>query len=204
MCTAAGKSRSIAGLPYPPHRDRHPAEFLSVAVGRCIQEYQLVYISAGAGTLEVDSRHYALAAGSVFLLFPGVAHAHRPDPGTGWTEWWVGFKGLWADALLCADAIHPSRPMYRPAYQARLVSGFESIFEHIRRQSALYQFHACAEVMRMLTDILSAERMASVPNRTQEVVERIRAFIDDSLGTGFDLRRIEAELRVTAPSQPPV
>lgn len=199
VCTDAGRSQVPPGSPYPPHGELHPADFRSVAVGRRINEYQLVYIASGRGSLEVGGRPYAVGTGSLFLLFPDVSHAYRPDPETGWTEYWVGFTGPHVDALLAGGVISPERPLYRPGFQAELMAGFQTILDLVRVQSPLYQFRVCAEVLRLLALTLSLERLAVQQTRAQEVVEKAKAFVETHLQTVFDLELLSAEVNLSIP-----
>jgi len=199
VCTDAGRNQIPPGSPYPPYVDRHPECFQSVSVGRRINEYQMVYIPTGRGTLEMDACHYPVEAGSLFLLFPDVAHAYHPDPASGWTELWVGFRGPQIDALLAAGIISPAKPLYQPGYQARLIGGFQTIFEQVKRQLPLYQFRVCAEVMRLLAETLSLDRLSTQPTRSQEIVEQAKAFIENHISTAFDLERLGAEVRLSLP-----
>src|ERR1035437_9957919 len=132
VCTDAGRNRVPPGSPYPPHREHHPEGFRNVSVGRRINEYQMVYIPTGCGTLEVDDQLYPVEAGSLFILFPDIRHAYHPDPATGWTELWVGFSGPQVDALLASKIISPAKPLFHPGYQDRLLGGFQTIFEQVK------------------------------------------------------------------------
>ena len=45
------------------------------------------------------------------MLFPGERHTYRPDANTGWTEYWVGFKGDGADEWIRNGYFSPSTPL---------------------------------------------------------------------------------------------
>ena len=199
VCTDAGMCRISPGAPYPPRQNEHPAGFQTVSIGRRINEYQMVYIAAGQGSLEMEDRTYDVETGSMFLLFPDIGNAYRPDPATGWTEYWVGFTGPQVDALLANSIISPSRPLYHPGYQASLVGGFQSILRQVNVQAPLYQFRVCAEVLRLLAEVLSLERLAVQQTRAQEIVEQAKAFIQSNIHMVFDLERLGAELKLSLP-----
>ncbi len=200
VCTDAGRNVIPPGSPYPPHAEKHPENFQTVCVGRRINEYQMVYIPAGRGSLEMDGQGYKIEAGSLFLLFPEVRHAYQPDPETGWTEFWVGFRGPQVDAFLANGIISPNKPLYQPGHQSKLISGFLTIFEQVKLQSPLYQFRACAEVVRLLAETLSLERLSAQPTRSQKIVEQAKVFIEENISTAFDLERLAAEARLSVPS----
>jgi len=197
VCTDAGSYKGLPGSSYPPHLEQHPAGFRTVAEGRRLNEYQMVYLLDGQGTLEVDGKHFSVRGGSLFLLFPEVPHAYRPDPTTGWTECWVGFKGPHVDALLASGILNPSRPLFHPGYQASLVAGFQSIFQQVKEQAPLYQFRACAEVLRLLAETLSLERLSAQQTKAQEIVEKAKAFIEASIPTVFNLEKLGSEVHLS-------
>ena len=199
VCTDAGRHRISAGSPYPVEGESHPPGFATVAVGRRINEYQMVYILEGRGSLEMEGRRYVVEAGSVFFLFPDVPHAYRPDPATGWTEYWVGFTGPHFNDLVATGILNPARPLFQPGYQSRLVGGFRSIFSQVKEQAPLYQFQICAEILGLLAETLSRERGSTQQTRAQEIVEHAKSFIEAHIQTAFDLGALEAELRLTLP-----
>lgn len=200
VCTDAGRNVVPPGSPYPPHAEKHPVDFQSVSIGRRINEYQMVYIPAGRGSLEMNGKTYAVEPGSLFLLFPDVRHAYHPDPATGWTEFWVGFRGSQVDAMLANGIISPDKPFYQLGHQARLISGFQTIFEQVKLQSPLYQFRVCAEVLRLLAETLSIERLSIQPTRSQKIVERAKSFIEENISSVFDLNGLAAEARLSLPN----
>src|SRR3972149_4098042 len=57
---------------YPPHKDLHPQAFKSVAVGRTLAEYQIIYITRGRGIFRANRRTHVVLPGSIMVLFPGV------------------------------------------------------------------------------------------------------------------------------------
>src|SRR5512140_1903956 len=91
--TTVGESRLGRGAPYPPRG--HPKGYdFRAPEGRLLQEYQVIYISAGQGWFEsASSPRVRIEAGMVILLFPGVWHSYAPATATGWDEHWIGFNG---------------------------------------------------------------------------------------------------------------
>lgn len=57
-------------------------------------DYQMVYITAGHGWYSCESAgEFEVTEGTVIFVFPDEQHSFMPDPETGWSEMWVGFKG---------------------------------------------------------------------------------------------------------------
>ena len=88
-----GKQKIGINEAYPP--TDHPMRYLfSTEQGRVLSEYQLLYITKGSGTFSSAScKSVEIVSGNMFLLFPGEWHSYKPNPATGWEEYWIGFKG---------------------------------------------------------------------------------------------------------------
>lgn len=121
--TNCGWTRIPAGSPYPP--GRHPDDYMFTwAHGRHLRGWHIVYIDKGAGRFEAKpgGAHY-VEAGDLFILFPEVWHRYKPDPSTGWDEYWFGFQGPWADDVMKAT-FKEQVPILRHGSSARLKSLF--------------------------------------------------------------------------------
>jgi len=86
----------------------HPQGYLFEESGRrTLDEFQIVFIAAGAGQFESSSvAPCAVSEGTALLLFPGEWHHYQPQLSTGWLEYWVGFRG--------ADATRVMHQFFRP------------------------------------------------------------------------------------------
>jgi AraC-like DNA-binding protein len=199
VCTDAGMTHVPPGSPYPPHPDDHPLHFQSVASGRRLSEYHMVYVSSGSGVFESSIGGFKIEAGTLFMLFPGVWHAYHPVSTTGWTEYWVGFSGPQADALMDNGIIGPDRIFFHLGYQASVVGTFLSVFDHVKKQEPLYQFRACAEILRLLAETFYLERLSAQQSRAGEIVEQAKSFVMDNIGTAFDLDQLATTLHLSHP-----
>ncbi|MEJ0001222.1 MAG: AraC family ligand binding domain-containing protein [Verrucomicrobiota bacterium] len=122
--TGAGCEQSAPGATYPPRK--HPALYqFTWAEGRIYPEFGIVLITEGKGVFESkEMGRRTLQAGQVILLFPGIWHRYRPDPGTGWTEKWIQFNGEFAHRLLDHGILsttrrscrHPTSPALKPRW----------------------------------------------------------------------------------------
>lgn len=95
--TTAGFQHVRPGESYP--QSTHPEGYrFQENRRRIINEYQLYYITRGAGYFESAScSRTRIEAGMMFMLFPGEWHSFAPDPETGWDDHWVGFNGSFMD-----------------------------------------------------------------------------------------------------------
>ncbi len=116
---SVGRQEIAPGSAYPP--SNHPTRYLfSPKKGRVLNEYQLLYIVNGRGTFSCDTlgrdRRIPVGAGSMIVLFPGEWHNYRPDDETGWTEYWIGFKGPQADMWLQKGFFSKNRPVLQVSF----------------------------------------------------------------------------------------
>jgi len=79
---------------------------------RTLECYAVVYVSAGTGWLETAATGERLRVGNgtLFWLFPDVAHTYAPDP-AGWTEQWVLFDGALPETFARLGFLSPLRPV---------------------------------------------------------------------------------------------
>lgn len=94
---------------YPP--SKHPENYcFGQDKGRILDNYQLIYISKGQGSCSFRSgRRIALSAGTLLIIPPYTWHTYEPDKGTGWTEHWIGLRGLDVDNWFHSGCIDASR-----------------------------------------------------------------------------------------------
>ena len=99
-CMDAGAMYTPPGTAYPLHPEEHPGRYRNVAeAGRALREHQVVFVSRGEG------RDFPIRAGSLILVRAGIWQRYRPDPRTGWYEYWVGFDGAAVPAVV--EALFP-------------------------------------------------------------------------------------------------
>lgn len=75
--STVGYEEIAPGEEYPSHN--HPAGYyFNPAVGRVINEYQIVYFIAGEGTLRLQNESFRISSGSVLMLPPARGTAIIP------------------------------------------------------------------------------------------------------------------------------
>lgn len=110
---------------YPPLR--HPLSYnLDWEHGRQLRDYQLIYIPEGVGFLETKKQKIQIQADSAILLRPGGWHRYRPNPETGWHEYWVGFSGSGFKATV--NALFSRGPTaFRVRQSSAMLKDFEAL-----------------------------------------------------------------------------
>jgi AraC-like DNA-binding protein len=197
VCTDAGMASVPPGSPYPPNSNGHPSAFKSVATGRTINEYQLVYITRGQGSFQSGSQRFDVAAGSVLAIFPGLRHAYRPDPQTGWDEYWVGFQGAHVDRLRDSGFHIPQRCCFPVGLHQSLVAIFDDIFATVTVQEPYYQFKAGALILLLLSEVLGRSRKAEQDGGAAALVEQAKLAMQQAVDTALRIDSIAGQLGVS-------
>lgn len=90
--TCVGHHTTLPGDEFPSRT--HPDEYyFTWECGRTLGEWQLGLLARGSGIIEFKNTRYRTKAGSLSIIPPNCWHRFRPDAKTGWTTYWVGFKG---------------------------------------------------------------------------------------------------------------
>lgn len=149
---------------YPP--GNHPARYLfSTNKGRILDEYQLVYISAGKGSFMTKScRQQAVHEGVMFLLFPGEWHNYMPDKATGWNEYWIGFKGINIDNRVESGFFHKQKPAFNVGLSDKLVELYMSAIQIATEQKAGFQQMLAGIVNQLLGITYSLDKNQTFEN----------------------------------------
>ena len=137
---------------YPP--DTHPEDHdFKWKTGRVLNEYQLIYVTAGTGWFESESVQRPIAAGTIILLFPGERHRYRPSAVTGWDEYWIGFKGKIMDELVSRGFFSHGHPCIDIGINEQVYNLFNLIIESTKREERAYQAQISGATMHLLGTI---------------------------------------------------
>jgi len=153
----------------------HPEDYFFDKSGRrVLDEFQVVYITSGEGRFESDSQpEVAVAGGAALLLFPGEWHRYHPRAETGWTEYWVGFRGREAERIL-RGFFDPRHPVCRVEHPEALTQHFEQIL-HWLREPSLAREQILASHLPMVLAFLRPERLHTSRHADRDVERIVRA-----------------------------
>ncbi|MFW6387886.1 MAG: helix-turn-helix domain-containing protein [bacterium] len=197
-CTDCGCMESDPGEAYPPNPHHHPPEYRkNLSSGRILGEFQIVYITRGAGFFHSEyTPRRRVNAGDCLILFPGVRHGYMPDPLTGWDEYWVGFSGDYPALLMEKGFIDPSTPVLGTGYSERLVNHYIRLFEIASVEAPGFQLELGAATMTILAGILAIRRGAEQRSRSSEIVERAKIHMDERVNGELDIEALSAQLGI--------
>lgn len=196
---SAGFQSVHPGESYPPRR-HGVTYFFNPSSGRVLQEYQLLYIVKGRGTLRTaHGGTHTIEAGTMFLLFPGEWHTYQPDPATGWDEYWIGFKGPNIDNRVAAGFLTPEQPIFRVGILQGAVSLFQEAISAASREEAYFQLLLCGIVNHLLglmfvTSVnLDYDRDREVP----ALIRRSREYMQNNIEMPISMPDVAAAMGVS-------
>ncbi|MDO5553856.1 MAG: AraC family transcriptional regulator [Planctomycetia bacterium] len=133
--------------------EEHPSVYrFEPGAGRILSEYQLIWIVQGRGTFSSEATgNVELSSGTALILFPDVWHSYRPDPATGWTDYWVGFNGSYIFEMCRRGNFSPASPFYTPKNASQMTSVFETLIANVRRDPVTHAFAYSADILKILT-----------------------------------------------------
>jgi len=169
-----GYEEILPGDEYPTtgHADGF---YFDVDKGRVLDEYQMLYTVEGKGWFvsEHVKKKTELKAGDIHLLFPGEWHSYRPDPETGWKNYWIGFRGQNMDVRTNAGFLTPEKPIYHVGYRDALVSLYKSAYTTAMEEAAHSQQLLAGIVNHMIGLMYMLERNIEL-NKNQSHVDMIK------------------------------
>lgn len=195
---SVGYQKIMPNEEYPPMT--HNLEYIfTPEKGRVINEYQLLYIAEGRGTLTTASAgRYSINEGDIFLIFPGEWHTYSPNPETGWKEYWIGFKGINIDSRVSAGFFSKHSPIYRVGYNDTLISLFKEAIQVAKKQEKHFQQLLAGIVNYMLGLAFSIDSNKKLKNSMNlELVNRARAFMQENIETNIEMPEIADHLIIS-------
>lgn len=201
-CVNVGHAHVPPGSPYPPTPGLHPPGYAeTLARGRVLSEYQLLFISQGRGRLQVRQNAYDIEAGTAFLLFPGVPHSYAPDPQTGWTEYWAGFRGPYPDLLVKKGFFSPQEPVFPTGLDASAVTEFRQLLEEVTGEAPGYRLIAASRILVLLARLEASRRSRNQADGAAALVTQARLAFEEKLADhDVDLAALARTLGLAYPA----
>lgn len=183
---------------YPP--PTHESEYMFFPEkGRIINEYQLVYIVEGQGTLSTATAgSFHIGSGDVFLLFPGEWHTYSPNPNTGWREYWIGFSGVNIDSRVEAGFFSKQSPVYSIGYNETLVNLFNEAVEVAKRQESNFQQLLAGIVNYQLGIVFTLESNRHINGSINpKIIDKARCFMQENVDADLEMPKVAEFLNMS-------
>ena len=197
---SVGRQDIAPGAVYPP--SNHPTRYLfSPERGRILSEYQLLYITEGRGEFSSESvgrdRKFAIEAGTMLLLFPGEWHNYRPDPETGWKEYWIGFNGPTVEALVAKGFFSPEKPILNVSFHDEIPEIYNRAIEIAENEQSGFQHALAGLVNSLLSYAYYYDRNLSfIESNTSKMVSRAKILVGEKL-VSIDPKTLADELCIS-------
>ena len=167
-------------------------KFDTVKCAECNSIY--VELSDGFELLHVDTVSVYFIA---LLIFPNEWHSYRPDESTGWSEYWIGFRGYEAERIMTAF-FSPSSPIRSIKQLDALNQLFEQLM-HWMQQPVAGSEQILASHIPMALALLNsgANFNPSAPLTDAELVAQAKVEMLKNLSAHTDLEAIAQRLGVS-------
>lgn len=180
---------------YPPVG--HPENYhFNWEGGRILDEFQLVYITKGAGVFETKTQKINVKEGNLLLIYPFVWHRYKPNSETGWTENYVGFDGTIAKQIM---AFFPKEePVRYIGFNDQVHQTFLKLTELAEQEKIGYQQIASSHLIFILSSmrqILLNSGFAD--NKLEKKINQSRLYMRENLTEQFSMEELAEKLSIS-------
>lgn len=195
----AGYSRieRSAHYPSPGHPSGHN---FSWDKGRILDEFQIIYIFKGAGIFESKScKQVRIEEGTIILLFPKEWHRFKPDPDTGWDEFWIGFKGIIVKNILQKNFFSYNRPVLQIGIHEDIIHLFANILEKTRSEQPGYQPLIAGMILHLLGEIYAKTKQEELKKEdiSEALINKARILLRTYIHQNITIEKVAEELQVS-------
>jgi len=193
----AGSAKVLPNINYPS--SSHPSEyFFTWEEGRVLNEFQINFITEGAGILENKFGVFPLKQGSIFITFPGVWHRYKPNLKTGWSENYIGFDGEMARKLISKPQFSPKEPVFNFGIKEELLDSFLKIYDLVEKEQPGFQQIASGMILKLLGYIVSFEKQKGFSGKPiAKVIESIRFEMRQKMDEEINLKELAEKHNVS-------
>jgi len=194
---AEGYTLIPPGVTYPPlpHPQDHDFRWND---GRTLQEFQLIYITRGAGIFESKTGGvHEIRVGSMFMLFPGEWHRYKPYQETGWDEYWIAFDGETSDFDATVMPFSPTNPVLDIGLNEALLEEFVHVTEDTGIEAVGYQQIIAARTQLILAIASALFQRQSSQSDMLRIIERAKCVMLEQIDTQQSVESIAADLGIS-------
>jgi AraC-like DNA-binding protein len=193
--TTVGCSKIDVNQIYP-NKEHPETHYFTWNKGRILDDYYLVYISKGRGVFESsETAPFEISAGTCFFLFPGVWHRYKPDPDSGWEEYWVGFKGYYPEQLMKQHFFDKKKPFIHAGLNEDLQRLFHKLLDCVKSCSPGYQQIISGITLEMLGVISSISLdKNSETNATSTSIAKAKFRMQESIENPVEIDQLLEEI----------
>ncbi len=166
--------------------------------GRAVDAFQLVMIADGNGYFLDRGIQYEVSRGALLLVRPGIWHSYKPNPTTGWTEYFFGFDGEMMRRVIADAFPSDSTNVYQVNDTKQVVEIFQKALEWARADNGDTMLFLKALLSLLLSEIVSGRSMNPKDGRnTTRLVAKARAYMEANIQKKIDMNEIADSLGVS-------
>ena len=178
----------------------HPKGYsFDVRKGRILSdEYLLVYITDGTGKFYVKKNEWggvSVKGGTLFWLTPGQWHSYMPDIQTGWTEYYIGYKGEEVEKFIRHSFMEGKSGAFDIGLNEELVSLYMRALDIARLKDSFYQSYLSGIVLHMLGLVMSRlKEKVDYSCKNEQKIELAKIIMREKLAANLDFKQLAGSL----------
>lgn len=185
---------------YPATREHPSSHAFTWKTGRTLKEYQLVYITSGTGVFEATHvPQRPVYGGTCFLLFPSMWHRYKPNENSGWTEYWIGFKGYFPDNFMKQGFFKEHQPVIELGADEEVLLLFHKLFATAQEAQLGYPQILSAVLLEIISRVYAhayyGEQQHNDPDRS--LVLKAKFLMREAIEESANIEDIVRELPVS-------
>lgn len=192
----AGFSKVNPHQDYPKNKEHPSTHTFSWSKGRILRGHQLIYVSHGGGIFESEfAEPVEITEGTCLFIHAGVWHRYRPNTESGWHEYWMGFKGNYANELMRNDFFDVKDPFIKVGLSSELLNLFHKLIETVQTAQSGYQQISAGITLQILGYLYSVS-LNSQQEKTPigRLIEKAKFLLQESIEKNIDLEKMASEL----------
>ncbi|MCE5256141.1 MAG: AraC family transcriptional regulator [Spirochaetaceae bacterium] len=196
-CIDAGGVEIKPGESYPYQAERHPPQYCRLwEKGRILNEFQFIYIAKGEGSFRTHNSETLLHAGSFIVLLPGNWHWYRPNPETGWVEYWVGFDGEYPGLLYERGFFGNETHVLDIGVHESIVASYNRILDGIQYEKPGYQQVVSSIIPCIYAEAFSFSNQPGLDPGKRELFETVLFIFQAHIYSSLDMESMAADLNL--------
>ncbi len=194
----AGYSKVEPNQSYPKNYEHPSTHTFSWNKGRVLKGYQLLFISKGGGVFESEyAGSIEINEGTCLFLHSGVWHRYKPNPESGWEEYWIGFNGTFANELMSKGFFNVELPFIKVGLNSELLRLFHNLIETVQAGGQGYQQIIAGIAMQILGVIYSVSLYKGQENTpVGKLIEKAKFLMEESLEKPVDFEQLSRALQM--------
>ncbi len=183
---------------YPP-RTGHPESFyFTPSGGRCLDSYQLLYITRGKGFFyTAPEKCMEIKEGDMLILQPHRWHSYFPDKKTGWQEYWIGFEGVNMDSRFSNNFFARDRIVYRVGLQDSIVRLYQQAISVAMEEKAACQQYLAGIANLILGMTMYYSQNGKFDDQSAEQIDKAKVIIRERLSEGISPEEVASAVNMS-------